>query len=871
MGGSRRVACHIVVGVWVPIWVHSTRPAMAIRQIGQRSIDRITSAQVITTVTSGIKELLDNALDAGATAVDVRVVNHGQDGFSVQDNGSGIAESDFALLAVNHATSKIAEFADLGRITTLGFRGEALASLCVMGQLVVTTNTDAGGLGFRLEFDHRGTVVSKTRVPFPRGTLVEVTQLFADLRSRRLQLEQTIDSQYKKLLSLLQEYAMFTPARLTVENIAKNQRHVALRSQGADLTQRIATVFRGQRSKQVTQVKFTEDDLGVPLEITGVLSKPVPGASDRSAPFQFVAINGRPIKHKKISDVVKEVFRQAGMGDTPLYILDIHLDPSKYDVNVAPDKRSVLFHGEEDLLQGLRTALSNFYTSAEHVIPREPPVKRMRQSLLSFASFAGGGSLISQGRSPRETGETMAQPEIETEGAEELAEVDTVSGAEESAVREPVESANSEPRTDWQAILKAELGMNPPDEDEGVEEEGEAEESEADESEEGGIVETEESEAVQGVAEQRGVVQGEGIESEAEESEAEESEAEESGVEENEAEENEAEKNEAEENEAEESEEEESEAEESEAAQVHEQDIEEAHEGEEESRYDNGTPEEPLEVSEALVKSEPLDLPPPEQSAARPSSRLTSARQKTLNSHIHLPLTVADIEREAQASNNAEPRKHLLPWAVDEQDAEERLQLTIHKNDFAGMEIVGQFNLGFILVVSRKANLDDLFVIDQHASDEIYNFEKLQQRTVMNRQPLVVPFQLELSAVEELVIQENLSVFENNGFSIKIDRNNAPGKQCFLTSVPYSKSTLFDETDVLELLTKLKNGAGTPNLRCSKLRAMFAMRACRSSIMIGQPLKMSRMQDVVRHMGTLDRPWNCPHGRPTLRHITTLK
>lgn len=253
---------------------------------------------------------------------------------------------------------------------------------------------------------------------------------------------------------------------------------------------------------------------------------------------------------------------------------------------------------------------------------------------------------------------------------------------------------------------------------------------------------------------------------------------------------------------------------------------------------------------------------------------------------------------------------------LEADNAEETLALTIHKGDFGKMKIVGQFNLGFVLAVrpSRSSNSssstitsssspptatatqqksqdDELFIIDQHASDEKFNFERLQATTVVQSQRLVRPKPLELTAVEEEIVIENQSALEKNGFVVEVDESGDEpvGSRCQLLALPLSRETTFTLADLEELISLLgdnptttatttsdgEKGAGTGSgsgfvPRPSKVRKMFAMRACRSSIMIGKALSRQQMERVVRHMGEMEKPWNCPHGRPTMRHLCGL-
>ncbi|KAF7980990.1 hypothetical protein HWV62_35806 [Athelia sp. TMB] len=214
----------------------------------------------------------------------------------------------------------------------------------------------------------------------------------------------------------------------------------------------------------------------------------------------------------------------------------------------------------------------------------------------------------------------------------------------------------------------------------------------------------------------------------------------------------------------------------------------------------------------------------------------------------------------------------------DGSKAAEALSRVIDKTDFAQMDIAGQFNLGFIVTRRRKTisdtadEMDDLFIVDQHAADEKFNFETLQQNTVIKSQRLYKPQPLELTAADELLALDNIDVLRQNGFEVDVAENSGTRQEqkLHLVAQPVSKGTTFDMKDLEELLHLMQDRPAGQMVRCSKARAMFAMRACRKSVMVGKPLNKSQMTSVVQHMGTMDQPWNCPHGRPTMRHLTDI-
>lgn len=231
-----------------------------------------------------------------------------------------------------------------------------------------------------------------------------------------------------------------------------------------------------------------------------------------------------------------------------------------------------------------------------------------------------------------------------------------------------------------------------------------------------------------------------------------------------------------------------------------------------------------------------------------------------------------------QSLHASEASNPPLTPSTEDTTPEERLSLTVSKSDFLTMHVAGQFNLGFILA-TRKSS--DLFIIDQHASDEKYNFERLQATTVVQNQRLVHPHPLQLTAIEEEIVLDNQDALLKNGFVVDIDTSGdlPVGQRCHLLSLPMSKEVTFSPTDLEELLTLLaespthnSSSSTTSTIpRPSKVRRMFAMRACRSSIMIGKTLTTKQMEALVRKMGGVDKPWNCPHGRPTMRHVCRLE
>lgn len=265
-------------------------------------------------------------------------------------------------------------------------------------------------------------------------------------------------------------------------------------------------------------------------------------------------------------------------------------------------------------------------------------------------------------------------------------------------------------------------------------------------------------------------------------------------------------------------------------------------------------------------------------------------------------------QKEMRNSRNAEA------VCLDNQDVAETVGsqttknsvVSLTKSDFGSMHVIGQFNLGFILARCKN---NHLWILDQHACDEKYNFERLCRDTKLHEQRLLKPLLMDnLTPSEESCILDHMDVFEANGFRFDFKPEAPIRRRLFLTALPHSgaqdgrKAVQFGKDDVSALCSILSGGSsydapdggtGTDGsgmygnnavrryasttstqdsvdrivARLPKAIAMFASRACRTSIMIGTALSNKEMEKVVQRLSGLDHPWNCPHGRPTMRHV----
>jgi DNA mismatch repair protein PMS2 len=175
-----------------------------IRAIDKASVARICSGQVITDLGTAVKELAENSIDAGAKHVEVKLKEFGLDLVEVSDSGAGIPPRDYEGLALKYHTSKLTGFEDLRNISSFGFRGEALSSLCELaGSFTVTTRTAEQSVGTRLTYNRAGKLISQETAPRPVGTTVSIVNLFSPLPVRQGEFRRNIKKQYNRLGTML--------------------------------------------------------------------------------------------------------------------------------------------------------------------------------------------------------------------------------------------------------------------------------------------------------------------------------------------------------------------------------------------------------------------------------------------------------------------------------------------------------------------------------------------------------------------------------------------------------------------------------------------------------------------------------------------
>ncbi|WGL15085.1 DNA mismatch repair endonuclease MutL [Microbulbifer bruguierae] len=309
-----------------------------IQLLSPRLANQIAAGEVVERPASVIKELLENSLDAGATRLELDLDAGGVKRIMVRDNGKGIEKEDLHLALARHATSKIHALEDLEAVATLGFRGEALASISSVARLTLTSSRDDTGKGWAVSAEGREMETQLAPAAHPRGTTVEVRDLFFNTPARRKFLR-TEKTEFNRVDETVKRLAL---SRFDVS--------ISLRHNGKGVHNLRGGTSRAEMERRVAQLcgpAFMQNALHIEIERSGLRLwgwVAEPAFSRSQADLQFFYVNGRAIRDRVVSHAVRRAFADVLYhGRHPAFVLYLELDPAAVDVNVHPTKHEVRF------------------------------------------------------------------------------------------------------------------------------------------------------------------------------------------------------------------------------------------------------------------------------------------------------------------------------------------------------------------------------------------------------------------------------------------------------------------------------------------------------------------------------------------------
>ncbi|KAL9600061.1 MAG: hypothetical protein Q9219_003431 [cf. Caloplaca sp. 3 TL-2023] len=914
-----------------------------IKAIQGHTVHQIQSGQVIVDLCSVVKELVENSLDADATSIEVRFKGNGLESIEIQDNGTGISAENYPTIALKHYTSKLSTYDDLSSLQTFGFRGEALSSLCALSTFqIITAQAAEAPKGTKLEFETSGKLRSTSVVASQKGTTITVERLFANLPVRRRELEKNIKREYGKVLGLLQAYACIsTSVKFAVSNVmVKGKKSVVFATKSnATTRENIANVFGAKALPALLQMDLdlemhnstkADQPRNPQVRVLGHVSRPVLGEGRQTPDRQMFFVNARPCSLPQFAKVFNEVYKSYNMSQSPFVFANILLDTNAYDVNVSPDKRTILLHEQTAMLESLRSSLTELFENQDQTMPqtqlppklpnfKQPSVHRQGSGLVGSMPFddhetqPGSSTNLADDDTDEDLpNESEQSPRTHMSLTEKFAGRDAQSRPapkDEAANRDPTASRGKQKllqklgdpvRTTGKGCSvensQVEEGEGPPpdavaDFNKRIAEQQATADKDAISSSEKSDREaaTDGEEDITAIVSTRpnpspGVVpnafdrmrprrqspqvatitigtktttavlgssppglykrrpnspatsinDGHGtkfgssmrafkapggilLQTQTPNTPAELSPIASSLQSSTRGSPNYANSSSGYDSEGEPN-----------VGQSVDSDEEISTPG-----CDNQSPtvedsdDEYLDERGRKAKQDAkvatLIQQAEEQSVIASKDNLKRAnyllqgkglKQQTTQLLQTLHESVANIERrlrsfERDVQKSLEDFQRSTQTAcLGEVDPEQKLSLTVSREDFSRMNIIGQFNLGFILAVRPSTSAttnDELFIIDQHASDEKYNFERLQASTTVQNQRLVKPKTLDLTAIEEEIIIENHSALIENGFVIDVDESgDAPvGQRCRLLSLPMSRDVTFDLSDLEELVALL--------------------------------------------------------------------
>ncbi|KAI8056966.1 hypothetical protein BDF22DRAFT_668709 [Syncephalis plumigaleata] len=737
-----------------------TNSKASIRPLDTQSAQRLSSDQVIRDLGSAVKELVENSLDACARSVEIRFRNHGLDLIEVIDDGNGIATNDIELIGRRHHTSKLRQFTDLSQVLSFGFRGEALASLCaVSGKVQLTTATpNDAPRGTRVIFDHQGSIVERSSVARTRGTTVTVEGLLSRLPVRQAEFKRNAKREFARAYRWLQSYAIISEGvKLTVRH--PMGQGIMLSTDGSsDMLGNISQVYGLGQTKELLAVDFAfnkaakaekegetdaaTSDKNQQCKITGYLSCGEPGCGRSSGDRQLLYLNRRPIHLPKMIKMLNDVYRTLNIQPVPVAFLNIQLAPDRYDVNVTPDKRTVMIHHEASIIAQFKEYLSELYQPSQRTFT-------VQSSLLGH--FSSSFEIVEEPQSNKEQEANASSPilSLRSLSTEANNPLDLLSSSSETAM-------------DFQAkdishILQEEelIDSNP------------------------GIVNDTTSKKSNYIVENKGQTTLEtflnrgGYALERREN-TEYQNAPESALAQH-------------------------------ISQRCSQSLSE-HVTQLINKTDQETTNDNVTTNDAVKRKRsvsPVDALLVASSKRRPhlqnltmttmfsaeACRLYHEQLKDNCKHSsgdggkHISNPITSLVRQRQILQNE------AGLTSDAVTAEQALSRVVKKEDFYRMEILGQFNHGFILVLlpdatqskedtqlSSRRQHGDLFIIDQHAADEKW-----------------WPRILDVSESERVAIVEHLNVFQRNGYTIEVNDQGEP----MMIAQPVGADAITGETSIL--------------------------------------------------------------------------
>jgi DNA mismatch repair protein MutL len=319
-----------------------------IEVLSEELINKIAAGEVIERPASVVKELVENSLDAGATRIIVEVKEYGQKLIKVIDNGEGMEPEDAFKAVLRHATSKIRNTDDLFAINTLGFRGEALASIAAVSRFTLTTKTKNSLEGFSIILEG-GNLINSGIVAAEKGTIIEVENLFFNTPARKKFLKSDA-VELKHIVEVIERYALIFP-KISFRLI-HDLKEILHSPSVEEWKDNLASIYGTETAKKLLPIESQKQD----IKVSGYICKPYDARNDKTQQALFV--NHRWVRNEELNKVIYEAYHSLlFVNKHPIYVINIDLNPTNIDVNIHPTKAEIKIEQIKEVSQVLFDAV----------------------------------------------------------------------------------------------------------------------------------------------------------------------------------------------------------------------------------------------------------------------------------------------------------------------------------------------------------------------------------------------------------------------------------------------------------------------------------------------------------------------------------
>ena len=336
------------------------------------TINKIAAGEVIERPASVVKELVENSIDAGATNINIEIKNGGISYIRITDNGKGIMPDDMEMAFERHATSKIRNASDLETVTSMGFRGEALASIASISKVEMISKTGENEIGYKVNVQ-AGKIINKEETGCSKGTIITITDLFFNTPVRYKFLKKDF-TEAGYIEDVITRIALIHP-EIAIK-LTSSGKTIIQTSGNGDIKSVVYGIYGKDVADNILEVNYQYED----IKVTGVIGKPVIARSNRGNQIFFV--NKRYIKDKTLTSAAEQAFKGLlTIGKYGFLILNIEMSPSKVDVNVHPAKLEVRFQDENTIFKAVYHAIKETLLKGE-LVPEDKPVEIKRQETI---------------------------------------------------------------------------------------------------------------------------------------------------------------------------------------------------------------------------------------------------------------------------------------------------------------------------------------------------------------------------------------------------------------------------------------------------------------------------------------------------------